>query len=190
MPMESVEIELLGSNLQLGDMAQVVLVVDAVAQHVAEVAKRAFQRVRGPLFLSFLEGGSFAFAVLDVAVADILVVRAILERHAHNDRQTQVHPEGLWMLIGEVDLDVLDSGGPPIEAEYFICEGDAFFGGDVVNLLAGWASTIGQVLWAKLLLESALERRNLLGRVFRDPFRWLDEGIANRVVLLAWATKA
>jgi hypothetical protein len=55
------------------DLLQVLFVVNTVAQNVSECAECAFQSVRGCLFLCLLEGCCFAFAVLDGAVADVLI---------------------------------------------------------------------------------------------------------------------
>lgn len=59
-------------RLDLGNLGQVVLVVDTIAQNVAKGSQCALQSICCPFFLGLLEGSCFALAVLDVAVADIL----------------------------------------------------------------------------------------------------------------------
>ncbi len=63
---EAALVKLGGLDLHLGHALEVGLVVDAVAQHVAEVAQGALQRVGGALLLGLLEGGGLALGVLDV----------------------------------------------------------------------------------------------------------------------------
>lgn len=61
-----------GSNLDLGHSLEIVFVVEAIAQDVAKVAQGSFQGVGGGFLFSFLESSGLAFAILDVAVANVL----------------------------------------------------------------------------------------------------------------------
>lgn len=58
--------------LDLCDLLKIVLVVETISENVAEVPKCSFQGVRRTLLLGLFEGCSFAFAVLDLAIADVL----------------------------------------------------------------------------------------------------------------------
>jgi hypothetical protein len=60
------------STFHSGDFGKVVLVVDAVSQHVAKVAQRPLQGVCRPFLLGLLERGSLPLAVLDVPIPNIL----------------------------------------------------------------------------------------------------------------------
>jgi hypothetical protein len=60
------------STFHSGDFGKVVLVVDAVSQHVAEVAQRPLQGVCCSFLLGLLERGSLPLAVLDMPIPNIL----------------------------------------------------------------------------------------------------------------------
>jgi hypothetical protein len=96
------------------DLFQVLFVVEAIAQNISERAKCAFQSVGGCLFLCLLEGCRFAFAVLDGAVANVLLVlekhwkdrvryylmkSPVLQRDPYNNRQPQADLAVLRILI-------------------------------------------------------------------------------------------
>lgn len=133
--MEAIFIELGRSNLDLGHLGQVFLIVDAVAQHVTKIPQRPLQSIRRPLLLRLLEGSRLPLAILYMAISDIFVERAISERDSHDDGQTEGDLEGLGILVDEVNLYVLDARRPAVEAEDLVGQGDAFLGGDVVDFL-------------------------------------------------------
>lgn len=134
--MEVILVELGRPNLDLGNLGQVVLVVDAIAQHIAKIPQRPLQSIRRPLLLGLLEGSRLPLAILYVAVPDIFVERAVSQRDSDDDRQAEGDLEGLGVLVDEVNLYVLDARRPPVETEDLVGQGDAFLGGDVVDFLA------------------------------------------------------
>lgn len=60
------------SDFDFGNLGKVVLIIDTVAQNIAEGPQCTLQCIGCPFFLSFLECCRFALAVLDVTVANIL----------------------------------------------------------------------------------------------------------------------
>lgn len=59
-------------HLNLGDPLKVVLVVQAVAEHVAKVAQCSLQCICCGFFLGFFKSSCLALAVLDVSVSYVL----------------------------------------------------------------------------------------------------------------------
>lgn len=177
-------------GLHLGDLLQVLLIVDTVPQHIAEVPQRPLERVRRALLLGLLKGRRLALAVLDVAIADVLVERAVAQCHAHDDRQAQRDLERLRVLVDKVHLDLLDGRRPPVEAKHLVGERDALLGRDVVHLLARGPHPRRQVLRPELLLEPRLQRGDLLRRVLGDARLCLLEGVDDGAVLVAWAIES
>jgi len=87
MTMKTINIKLCRCHLHLGDFGEIRLVIDAVTQYIAKIAKSALQGICRPLLLCLLEGRSFALAILNVAIPDILMERTIPQGHADNDRE-------------------------------------------------------------------------------------------------------
>lgn len=123
-------------DLHLCDLGQILLVVDTVAQHIAKLAQRALQGICRGLLLGLLKRSRFALTVLNVAVSEILMERSVTQGDSHDNRDAHVDFQCLRVLINEVDLDVLDAGGPAVEAEDLVRELDALFRRDVVDFLA------------------------------------------------------
>jgi hypothetical protein len=146
-------IEPRGPNLDLGDLGKVILVIDAVTEDISKISKGAFQGICGAFLLGLLECRSLPFAVLDVAIADVLVIRAIAESYPDDDGQAEGDFQGLRMLIHEIDLDILDAGGPPVEAEDLVGESYALLGGDVMDFLSRRAAAGGYVFGSQLLFQ-------------------------------------
>ena len=61
----------------------VILIVNAIAQHVTEVPQCTLQGICSSFFLCFFEGRSFPFTVLNVAVPDILTSFKVVSVWAH-----------------------------------------------------------------------------------------------------------
>jgi hypothetical protein len=59
-------------SLYLGDLGKIIFVINAITQDISKVSQCAFQSIRRPFFLGFLECGRFALAILDMAIANIL----------------------------------------------------------------------------------------------------------------------
>lgn len=185
--MEVLFIKLGRPNLDLGHLGQVVLVVDAITQHITKIPQRPLQCVRSPFLLSLLEGSGLALAVLHMAIPDIFVVGAISQRDPHDDGQAKRDLECLGVLVDEVYLYILDAGRPPVETENFVRKGDDLLGGDIVDLLARWATAGGQVLWPELLLQSGLEGSDLGSSKFRYVRLSFLERVGDAAVLITWA---
>lgn len=60
------------SRFNFRDFRNIIFVVDAIAQNVAKVPQCTLKGISRPFFLGFLEGSSFAFAVLDMTVSYVL----------------------------------------------------------------------------------------------------------------------
>jgi hypothetical protein len=60
------------SCLHPSHLGDVVLVINTIAQHVAEGPQSTFQGICCAFFLGLLEGRGLALAILDMPVADIL----------------------------------------------------------------------------------------------------------------------
>jgi hypothetical protein len=60
-------------KLYLSHLRHVVLIIDAISKKVAKVPQSSFQPIGGALFLCFFKGGRFAFAILYVAIPNILL---------------------------------------------------------------------------------------------------------------------
>lgn len=117
-PMQIVRIESRWSWFELGDLCQVFLIVNAVAEQVTKTPQGSLQSICGALFLSFLESRSFAFAILDVAISDILhlcqlaprprtkgtdlVIRSISQCYPQYNREAECNPS----LFGLIDLQI------------------------------------------------------------------------------------
>ena len=157
---------LVGLELQLGDLLQIIFIVDAVTQHISKIPQCPLQGIGGSLLLGLFKSCGLSFAVLDVAVANILMESSITQRHADNDGQSQGDLERLWVLVDEVHLDFFDHGRPAIEAENLVGEGNAFLRSNVVDLLSRGPRACGQVLRPELFLEAGLQRGDFLSRVF------------------------
>lgn len=63
-----------GRSFDLGDLGEIVFVVDTVAQNISKVSKCTFQSICCPLLFGFLECGRFSLAILDVTVANVLPI--------------------------------------------------------------------------------------------------------------------
>lgn len=175
-------------DLHFRNLLDVLLVVDAIPQHIPEIAQRALQSIRRPLLLRLLKRLGLARVVLDMPVPDILVERAIAQRHAHNDAQPQRDLERLRVLVDKVNLDLLDLAAPAVEAEHLVRERDALLGRHVPYFLAAGTAARGQVLWPELLFEARLEGRDFLRGVLGDVALGLGERVCEgRRVLVAWA---
>jgi len=126
MPMQLLNIPLRRLSLNLCNLLQILLIINAIPQHIAKIPQSPLQRIRGPLLLRLLKRRRFALAVLHMSVPDILMERAVSKRDSNDYRQPETHFEGLGILVYEVDLDVHYLAGPAIEAEDFVRELDAF----------------------------------------------------------------
>ena len=115
-------------NLYFRDLCQISLVVDAVAQDVAEISQRPLQRVCSALLFRLFKCSSFAFAILDLSVADVLVMCAIFQCNSYDDRETKRYFARLRVLVDKIDLYVLYGAAPAIEAEDLVRKTDGFFG--------------------------------------------------------------
>jgi hypothetical protein len=62
------------SNFESGNLGEVFFVVDTITQHVSKRSQGTFQAICGSLLLGFFKSRCFAFAVLDVAISDILTM--------------------------------------------------------------------------------------------------------------------
>jgi len=91
------------------------------------------------------------------------------------------------VFVTKVDLDVLNTGRPPVETKNLICESNAFFRRDIMHLLPRRTLAGGDVFGTQLLFESALKGSNFLGSILRDnSFRFLER-ISNAAVLITRA---
>lgn len=61
------------SCFELGNLGHVVFVVNTITKQIAKIPQGSLQCVRSSLLLSFFESRSFAFAILNVTVSDILM---------------------------------------------------------------------------------------------------------------------
>lgn len=59
-------------NLQFGYFCHIVFVVDAISKKIAKITQSSFQTIRGAFLLCLFKGCSFAFAILGVAIPNIL----------------------------------------------------------------------------------------------------------------------
>lgn len=58
--------------LDFGNLGNVVLVIDTVAQHIAEIPQSTFQGICCAFFFGFFESCRLALAVLNMSIANIL----------------------------------------------------------------------------------------------------------------------
>jgi hypothetical protein len=166
------------------NLLQIRLVVDAVAQHVSELAQCALQSVRGALLLGLFVRGGLALAVVDLPKPDVLVICAIAERDPHYHGDAQADLLRLRVDVLEVYMDVLDGGRPAIEPKDLVGEVDAFVGRDILQADAARAAAGREVFRTELLVESGLESGNLLGRKLRYPLWLIHVGIGDVGVLI------
>lgn len=135
MPVQAVLIpHAIGLDLHLGDLLDIILVVDAVSQYVSKIAQRPLERISGALLLGLLKRFGLARAVLNVTVPDILVECAVTQGDPHNHRQAQRYLQCLRVFVAKVHGDGFDGGRPAVEAENLVGERNAFLRGDVVHL--------------------------------------------------------
>lgn len=146
MPIQILCIPLARRHLHFRYFLQIVLVVKAVSKHVTKVAQSALHRIRSSLLLGLLESGRLAFTVLDVTVANILVVCAIAQCDPHYRTQAERNLSICGVLVDKVDLHVLNRRAPAVEAEYLIREVDDLFRREVVNLAASSSRSRRDVL--------------------------------------------
>lgn len=174
-------------NLHLRDLLDILLVVDAIPQHIPEIPQRALQRIRCALLLRLLKRLGLARAVLDMPVPNVLVECAVAQRHTHNDAQAQRDLECLRVLVDKVHLDLLELAAPAVEAEDLVRERDALLGRHVPYLLAAGPTARGEVFGSELLFEARLEGGDFLRGVLRDVALRLGERVAEGGrVLVAW----
>jgi hypothetical protein len=76
MPMKLFDVPLCGGGLDLGDLGYVVLVVEAVSEHVPEVSEGPLQGVCHGLLLCLFKSGCLSGGVSDLAVPNVLETSA------------------------------------------------------------------------------------------------------------------
>lgn len=136
MPVEVLRVPFAWCHLQLGHFPKIVLVVETVSQHIPEVAQCTLHGVcRGFLFRLF-KSRRFSFAVLNVAVADILMVCSIAQRDPHDCAQAECDFAICSVLVDKVDLHVLNRRAPTVESKHLVREVDDLFCREVVDLAA------------------------------------------------------
>lgn len=103
-----------GCDFQFCHFGEIVLVVETISKDVAKVAQRSLETIRDGLFLCLFKGRGFAFAILDMAIANVLrrvsrtadwhqstdfVVCAILQRDTDYARQSKGNLASRWRLV-------------------------------------------------------------------------------------------
>ena len=77
MPVEVFRIPFRWCNSQFGNLGNIIFIVNAIAQYIPEISQRSFKCICGALLLGFLECCSFAFAIFDMAISDVLMIRTV-----------------------------------------------------------------------------------------------------------------
>lgn len=73
-------------NLQFGHLGHVVFIIDAIPKKVAKITQSSFQTIGGAFLLCLFKGCCFAFAILGLAIPNILFLFSM----AHNSDQPRI----------------------------------------------------------------------------------------------------
>ena len=92
------------------------------------VLKALFNPSVVPSFLHFSNAAALPLQFLNMSISYIFMKCTIFQRDPHNDTQAQTDLSSRSILVHKVDLDVLNSRAPAVEAKYLIRKIDDLLG--------------------------------------------------------------
>lgn len=139
MPVQILNIPLHWLHLELRNLAQIILIIDAITQHIAKISQRPLQSISRTLLFCLLKCCRLALTILNMPIPHIFMKSSILQGNSHNDRKAQADFECCSIFIHKVDLCLNNLTRPAIESEHFVGKLNTFLCCDIMNLLPGWS---------------------------------------------------